>query len=226
MRFTRLSAALILWAVSALAAAGFEIEEHVVYPGTDAARVLRIGSTADRAVFEPILLGFQGANPAVTIDYTIASTTELMNAVTERAATFDLVISSAMDLQTKLANDGFARTHRSDATARLPAWAVWRDQLFAFTQEPGVLIVSERAFSPETVPRTRDSHPLFVAEQSSRRDVFNPKGLAEQRETDVLFQPAQPAQPVSLVVQSLLLGPVHATQPHRLLVDTKLIISD
>lgn len=155
MRLTRLSATLIVWVVTALAAAAFEIEERVVYPGRDGARVLRIGSTADRAVFEPILLGFQAENPDITLDYTIASTTELMAAVTGGEGDFDLVISSAMDLQTKLANDGFAQIYRSDATARLPVWAVWRDQLFAFTQEPGVLIVSDRAFPPQSTPTTR-----------------------------------------------------------------------
>ncbi len=36
----------------------------------------------------------------------------------------------------KLANDGFARAHRSKVASALPAWARWRELLFAFTQEP------------------------------------------------------------------------------------------
>ncbi|MGI9390200.1 MAG: ABC transporter substrate-binding protein [Boseongicola sp.] len=141
-----------IWAQAALA---FEIEEQVLYPANQPGSELRIISTADRAAFEPILLGFQSENPDIAIDYTITSTTELMKALAEENAEFDLVISSAMDLQTKLANDGFARVYRSDATDRLPDWARWRDQLFAFTQEPAVLILSDRAFANMAVPTTR-----------------------------------------------------------------------
>lgn len=141
-----------IWAQTALA---FEIEERVVYPADHSGSEIRIISTADRTAFEPILLGFQAANPGIAIDYTITSTTELMKAVSEENAGFDLAISSAMDLQTKLANDGFARIYRSDATLALPDWARWRNQLFAFTQEPAVLILSDEAFANTPAPTTR-----------------------------------------------------------------------
>ncbi|CAN0074111.1 unnamed protein product, partial [Chrysoparadoxa australica] len=113
-------------------------------------------STTDRAAFEPIILAFQSAHPGITIDYTIASTTELMTALQDEGAVFDLAISSAMDLQTKLANDGFALTYSAANPGALPDWANWRKQVFAFTQEPAVLVVSDRFFAPGTAPRTRD----------------------------------------------------------------------
>ncbi|MFN3147318.1 MAG: ABC transporter substrate-binding protein [Paracoccaceae bacterium] len=172
MRLDRLSAVLIGWlavlAAWTLPATALEIEERLVLEAQTPRSVLRILSTADRAPFEPILKAFQAENPDVTIDYTIAGTSDVMKAVSEDGAVFDLVISSAMDLQTKLANDGFARTYRSAATDSLPDWARWRDQLFAFTQEPVVLILSDAAFAGQVVPTTRDELIELLRDEPER----------------------------------------------------------
>lgn len=152
MRFTYLAAVL---SCLSCAAHAYEIEDQILYEAPSHESLLTIISTADKDVFEPIILAFQEQNPTITIDYTITGTTELMKAVTEEEAQFDLVISSAMDLQTKLANDGYARTYSSPATQALPDWAKWRDQLFAFTQEPAVLIVSNEAFPDGNIPTSR-----------------------------------------------------------------------
>ncbi|MCV6823753.1 MULTISPECIES: ABC transporter substrate-binding protein [Halocynthiibacter] len=160
MRFarisTRLIAVLLTHLAFALGASAFEIEDRRQYPAEDGARELRIISTADAPVFEPIIRAFQLAHPDVAIDYVIASSTELMKAISEEEADFDLAISSAMDLQTKLANDGFALDYRSEATDALPKWAKWHDQIFAFTQEPAVMVIAEGAFANRPAPRTRD----------------------------------------------------------------------
>jgi len=155
-----------LWAQVAL---GFEVEEHVVYTAPEERVVLRVISTADRRAFEPILLGFQAENPGITVDYTITSTTDLMRAIAEEGAQFDLAISSAMDLQTKLANDGFALTYADADTVGLPDWASWRDQIFAFTQEPAVLVVSDAYFPSGTpVPRNRDELISLLRDNADR----------------------------------------------------------
>lgn len=169
MRLAGLSAFLIAGLlVLGTSARAFEVEERLTYPAASERSVLKILSTADRAAFEPIILAFQSENPGVTIDYTIAGTTDVMKAVAEEGAVFDLVISSAMDLQTKLANDGFAQGYRSAATAALPDWARWRDQLFAFTQEPVVLILSEAAFAGQESPATRDALIELLRDQPER----------------------------------------------------------
>ena len=169
MRLAHLPAlACVALVLLSAAATAFEIEERAVYPAPDPQTELRIISTADRAVFEPILLAFQSENQTVSIDYTIASTTELMKAVHEEGEVFDLVISSAMDLQTKLANDGFAQTYRSAATDALPDWAKWRDQVFAFTQEPATLILSEKAFPDDDFPTSRDALISLLRDQPER----------------------------------------------------------
>ena len=136
-------------------APAFDIEERQVFDVSKPASQLRILSTADLAVFAPYITAFQRENPGIAIDYTVASSTEVMKAIFAEGQSFDLVISSAMDLQTKLANDGFARTHLSDVTAGLPDWARWRDQVIAFTQEPAVMILSEAAFEGLSMPQTR-----------------------------------------------------------------------
>jgi len=117
---------------------------------------LKIISTADINVFEPIILEFQRGHPTITIDYVIASSTELMKALYEEEGAFDLAISSAMDLQTKIANDGYAQTYSSNATDTLPDWAKWRNQIFAFTQEPAVVVISNAAFKGIETPKTRE----------------------------------------------------------------------
>lgn len=146
----------LILSMLASALAAFEVEDQITYPAlSPETATLRIISTADRPAFEPILTAFQAQNPGLTIHYTIAGTSDVMQAIYDDRAPFDLVISSAMDLQTKLANDGFARSYRSSATDALPAWAKWRDQLFAFTMERAVLVLSTADFP--TLPATREA---------------------------------------------------------------------
>lgn len=137
-------------------ALGFEIEEDRLFPARAAPDAeLHILSTTDTEVFAPLIEAFQAQNPGISIRYVVASSQELFRAIAGRELPVDLAISSAMDMQMKLANDGFAAVHRSEATAALPGWARWRDQIFAFTQEPVVLAISRTALAGRPVPRTR-----------------------------------------------------------------------
>lgn len=133
--------------------AALEVEDHRRYEGTGE-ETLRIVSTADLEVFDPFLEAFHAENPAITLDYTVASSAELHRAIRE-GAEFDVAISSAMDLQFQLVNDGFARSHRSAAADSLPEWARWRDRIFAFTTEPAVVVISTERFAGLPVPATR-----------------------------------------------------------------------
>lgn len=150
-----LSTALI-WLIAVASTTAFEIEEHVVYPAEPEHSVLKIISTADRAAFEPIIRAFQTRHPGVTVDYTITGTTDLMQAIEVENAVFDVAISSAMDLQFKLANDGYTRAYSAPVLNTLPEWISWRDRVFAFTQEPAVLVVSTTDFPGGSAPRTRE----------------------------------------------------------------------
>ncbi|MBT8408064.1 MAG: ABC transporter substrate-binding protein [Alphaproteobacteria bacterium] len=156
MRIAAIAGGLIfaLWSGALLA---FEVEDHKIYAADPQTDLLRIISTADLDAFAPIIEAYQAANPGVTVDYTIASSTELMAALYDERAAFDLAISSAMDLQTKLANDGLAQSYASAATGALPDWAKWRDQVFGFTQEPAVLVISQTFFAGTEPPRSREA---------------------------------------------------------------------
>ncbi len=152
MRHLGFAIGLSLWVG---AAGALELEESRTYPAEAEQSVLRILSTADVDVFEPILAAFQTKHPAISIQYDVASSAEVMRGLYDEGVEYDLAISSAMDLQTKLANDGFAQSYSSEATDGLPDWATWRNQVFAFTQEPTVLVVSKQAFEGIALPKTR-----------------------------------------------------------------------
>lgn len=151
MRHIGFTFVLICWAgfVSA-----FEIEESHQYPGGPAQ--LRILSTADQSVFDPIIRAFQVKHPAISITYDVASSTQVMRALYSEGAVYDLAISSAMDLQTKLANDGLVLPYASDATGQMPGWAKWRDRVFAFSQEPAVLVLNSDVFANLAAPKNRE----------------------------------------------------------------------
>ncbi|MEM8729456.1 MAG: ABC transporter substrate-binding protein [Pseudomonadota bacterium] len=152
MRHLVLSCCLSAVASFALA---FEIEDHAIFGPETGTRAIRVLSVADVDVFGPVVEAFRVENPDITVDYTVASSTEIMTAIAVEEAPFDVVISSAMDLQTKLANDGFTQPYRSSATLGLPDWARWRDDLFAFTQEPAAIVLSRGAFAGRPLPDTR-----------------------------------------------------------------------
>ncbi len=158
--------ALILTFLAGVSSA-LEVEDHRRYPGTGDEE-LRVISTADLEVFEPYLLAFQAARPDLTIDYTVASSAELHRAI-RNGAVFDLALSSAMDLQFQLANDGYAQRHQSDRTLALPNWAKWRDLIFAFTAEPAVMVLSTERFAGLPVPTTRQE---LVGVLRQHPDVF------------------------------------------------------
>ena len=79
-----------------------------------------------------------------------------------------MVISSAMDLQMKLANDGFASSLSDQSLAQVPAWARWRDVLVALAQEPVVTVLNRDAFSGAPIPETRTELAAILRENPDR----------------------------------------------------------
>lgn len=118
-----------------------------------------IYSTTDLALARPIIEAFQARYPAVAISYNELQSLELYDRVMQESdhdhATADLVVSSAMDLQVKLANDGYASRQTPSQASRLPRWAVWQDSAFAVTYEPAVIIYNKPFFEGRRPPRTR-----------------------------------------------------------------------
>ena len=165
MRPFILSIALIL--VASWTAA-FEIENRAQFGPSDSGQLIRIISTADIGFFEPMIMSFLAVYPETKVDYVVVSSTEMMRAIWDEGHSFDLAISSAMDLQTKLANDGKAQRYVSAATQSLPDWAIWNDMLFAFTQEPAAIVVSKNAFGDLPPPKTRQELINLLRQQPER----------------------------------------------------------
>ncbi|MNX52835.1 hypothetical protein D3C86_835230 [compost metagenome] len=157
----------ILAAVAALALAMASHAAEVSGSGltlgpADSKDVLVVHASNSVQVFRGVLEDFVRLNPAVRLEYTELSTRELYSDTVARArnapasrAGPDLVISSAMDLQTKLVNDGYAQVHISPETRALPAWANWRDEVFSIGTDPIVMVYNTRKLDPARVPRTR-----------------------------------------------------------------------
>ena len=53
-------------------------------------------------------------------------------------------MSSAMDLQIKLANDGLAASLDLGENLSIPDWSIWQDQLVSFSAEPIVMVLSKK----------------------------------------------------------------------------------
>ena len=150
----------------------FEIEDRLILGPENASKILKVVSTTDASLFRPVLEAFLSENPETSVEYVVASSTELMKAIAEEGATFDVAISSAMDLQTKLANDRLSLSHSSAATTSLPDWARWREDVFAFTQEPAAIVLSKQAFDGLELPKTRED---LIALLRSHPDRFEEK---------------------------------------------------
>jgi len=143
--------ALILCMLPLLAAAQ-EWEDQQVFNGAAPTRTLRILSSTDTVFFAPVITGFLAENPTLSVEYFVTGTAGIAKRFQTTPDAFDIVISSAMDLQLKLVNDGFAL--EVDGIDH-PGWAQWRQRLFAFTSEPATIVINRAAFVGKPMPKTR-----------------------------------------------------------------------
>ncbi len=185
MRILLFPSVLIVLVASLLSAHAFEIEQHKIFPARYEGATLRIISNSDIDIFAPMVEAFQRRYPSVSVDYTVVSSTELMKALYDEKQVFDVAISSAMDLQVKLANDGFTRPHSSSVAELMPDWARWRDHVFAFTQEPASVVYSKSAFAGLEVPTSRQD--LIATLRNHPERFQNKVGTYDIRESGLGF---------------------------------------
>jgi len=133
-----------------------------VYPaiGRDAgARTVTVYSSLDEPLARPMIAAFQQANPDVAVAYEDLQTVDIYDRVvaeTEAGGpTADFAFSSSMDLQVKLANDGYAQESSLPLSALWPRWANWRNTAYALTYEPAVFIYHKPSFAGTKPPSTR-----------------------------------------------------------------------
>ena len=125
---------------------------------------LTIYSTTDSAAFQPVIEGFNRLHPNVHLHYVEMAAEQLYRRFLSESAEgkpqADILFSSAMDLQVKLVNDGFAAPYHSANARALPGWAKWRGEAFGITFEPVVFVFNSHAMRGREIPHSR---PQLIA---------------------------------------------------------------
>jgi iron(III) transport system substrate-binding protein len=146
---------LILMALWPLAARG---EAVLFAPREGQTGQVVIYSTLDTGLATPLIAAFQAAHPGVAVLYEDLLGADIAARVRGETdaglPTADFVFSSAMDVQIKLANDGYAQAVTVTEARDWPRWANWQDMAFALTFEPGVLVYHKPSF-PGGPPQSR-----------------------------------------------------------------------
>lgn len=143
----------------------------IVSGARDEGRVV-VYSTTDLSAVAALIRDFETLYPGVKVDYNDLNSAELHNRfLAETGAakhTADVLWSSAMDLQMKLANDNFAARYQSPEASSLPEWAVWRDEAFGTTFEPAVFVYSTRHVKGADIPQTHADFMHLIATQREK----------------------------------------------------------
>lgn len=150
---------LFLTGLSLVGLAGTALAETTRFPATgQGGRELVIYSTLDSRLALPLIERFQQQHPEVAIRYEDMLASEIATRVRRETdagqASADFLFSSAMDLQLKLANDGYGQIAAVTGAGNWPAWAKWQDTAFALTFEPAVLVYHIPSF-PDGPPQSR-----------------------------------------------------------------------
>ncbi|WP_458734320.1 ABC transporter substrate-binding protein [Zobellella taiwanensis] len=141
-----------------LPAPAAEQEELVLYSATDYEHLA------------PLLIAFQQTDPGVSIRVVDLNSRELYERFLAEGqdSPADLLLSSAMDLQLKLVNDGHALPRRSEQSLALPAQAHWRHELFAFTFEPVLMVFNRDGLAGREPPRSRQELLALLRREPQR----------------------------------------------------------
>jgi len=135
-------------------------------PGGAQQRTLVVYSSLDTPLARAMIAGFQRENPGVAVRYEELLTVDIYDRVVAETdaggRTADVAFSSAMDLQVKLANDGYAQESQLPMSDRWPRWANWRDTAYALTFEPAVFVYHKPSFVDAPPPATRGEFVEFL----------------------------------------------------------------
>jgi iron(III) transport system substrate-binding protein len=156
--------------------AGYPADYAKIVDGAKKEGKVVIYSTTDAKLVQGLIKDFEAAFPGVKVEYTDMNSTEVYSRFTSEnaanAASADAVWSSAMDLQIKLASDGFAATYKSPESSALPDWARWKDMVYATTFEPIAIVYNKRLVAPDEVPKTHDD---FTKLLNTKAEKFQKK---------------------------------------------------
>ena len=147
--------ALVVWLATSWMARD-DLEQAAVREG-----VVEIWSTTDSDRVAELLQDFRRLHPGIRVNYIDVHgsdlQTDFLSAAEQDGGTADILWSSAMDLQIKLVNDGYALSYASREAASLPDWAKWKNQAWGVTAEPIVIVYNKRLIAPDAVPRSHQA---------------------------------------------------------------------
>jgi iron(III) transport system substrate-binding protein len=176
---TRLIAALAACgccAVLAQAPAGYPADYAKTIAAAKQEGKVVIYSALDTKAAQPLVRDFNALYPDVKVEYNDMNSTELYNRfIAEEASgqgSADIMWSSAMDLQVKLVDDGHAATYASPEVAKLPKWAVYKNQAYGTTYEPAVFIYNKRLVTGDEIPQ---DHAAFAKLINAKAEKFKGK---------------------------------------------------
>jgi iron(III) transport system substrate-binding protein len=155
--------------------AGYPADYQKVIDGAKKEARLVIYSATDSKAAQPLIKDFNALYPGVTVEYNDMNSTEVYNRFISEAAaggnTADVVWSSAMDLQMRLASDGHALQYKSQEAAKLPAWSMWNDSAYGTTFEPAAIVYNKRLVTGQEIPRTHAAFAAIIKTEKFRDKV-------------------------------------------------------
>lgn len=194
-----------------VADAGLAAERVARFGPEKAAAELVVWGATDLEELRPAIEGFLAQRPNVSIVYHDLQSTVLYQQIRSgRPEAPDMVISSAADLQIKLANDGFARDHKLAKTISLPSWASWRNQVFGISVEPAVIVFHQSLNRLGPLPRSRTELIHLLAKHSTELDGRVATYDLDQSGLGYLFASHNSLYSTNYTTLTQLLGRAHA----------------
>ena len=129
-----------------------------VYTSTDAAQSQKLQDAFSKKYGIKIAYNDLGTNGAYN---------QVISEAAAKQTTADVVWSSAMDLQMTLVQDGYADEYVSPEASKQPAWADYKNLLYATTVEPIGVIFNTKALSEDKLPKTYADMITFLKANKS-----------------------------------------------------------
>jgi iron(III) transport system substrate-binding protein len=141
---------------------------------------VHVYASTDFDVAQPLIRAFEARYPGIRVRYEDLNTIELNERFLAESAALgkaqpapdaayaDVLWSTAMDLQIKLVNDGYAQRYHSPERSALPSWAVWRDEAWGTTFEPAVIVYNRNHFAGTRPPGSRSGLARLLQEHAPR----------------------------------------------------------
>jgi iron(III) transport system substrate-binding protein len=171
-----LSVVILLTAPSMAQQAQLTAPKRQVPAAVEAREQLNIVSTTEESEVADLLADFRARHPSIETVYSKVNSNDIYNRIVDpassSAAPGDVIWSSAMDLQVKLVNDGYAQSYVSKEIAHIPDWAIWKDEAYAITAEPIVIVYNKTLVAESDVPRTREELTNLL---SRKPDIYRGK---------------------------------------------------